>query len=405
MNRRFFLKTGGLATAAIAAAGAEAFAADVQQTPQQQIPVSPFPALAMRTRPYLQNLTPEKVTIFWLTNSPLNHSWVEYGENGLTDRKAVAYTRGLIQAGTTIQQITLDGLKPSTSYSYRACSQTIYASSNDATFGETVKSEIYTFTTPGAEDTSVSVLIFNDIHNNHPMFKRMIPLADRPNFDFVFLNGDILEYTENEKTIVEHIIDPLTDIFASERPFATVRGNHETRHAFARHYFDYFRLGDENLGYYTFRRGPVFFLALDTGEDKNDNHEEYYGLAAFDRYREEEARWLERQLASRAAQYAPWRVVFMHCAPYHGGNSHDADEMQRLFHPLFEKYKVDVVFSGHTHQWGVHPACEQHKYPIIVGGGRDLTTTVIRLQADMKELKTEIVGYDGGVLGNFELKR
>ncbi|MEA5082336.1 MAG: endonuclease, partial [Dysgonamonadaceae bacterium] len=46
-----------------------------------------------RTKPYLQRLTGNSVTISWLTNVPV-HSWVEYGINGKLDQQLHLYLDG-----------------------------------------------------------------------------------------------------------------------------------------------------------------------------------------------------------------------------------------------------------------------------------------------------------------------
>lgn len=45
------------------------------------------------------------------------------------------------------------------------------------------------------------------------------------------------------------------------------RGNHENRGAYAQHWLDYFPTPTGET-YYTFRRGPAFFIVLDGCEDK-----------------------------------------------------------------------------------------------------------------------------------------
>lgn len=46
---------------------------------------------------------------------------------------------------------------------------------------------------------------------------------------------------------------------------------------------DYISLPQDNF-YYTFRAGPIFAVVLDSAEDKPDSHEEYAGLADFEKY-------------------------------------------------------------------------------------------------------------------------
>jgi hypothetical protein len=65
--------------------------------------------------------------------------------------------------------------------------------------------------------------------------------------------------------------------------------------------------------------------------------------------------WLERDLAS--AQGAPWRFVAFHQPPFHSTQAHSDEQWTRLLVNLFEKYRVDLVFNGHIHNY-------QRSYPL-----------------------------------------
>ena len=59
-----------------------------------------------------------------------------------------------------------------------------------------------------------------------------------------------------------------------------------------RHYLDQ----PEGRYYYSFSRGPVSFVVLDSGEDKPDDAPVYAGLADFDAYRSKQAEWLKGEV-------------------------------------------------------------------------------------------------------------
>ena len=65
--------------------------------------------------------------------------------------------------------------------------------------------------------------------------------------------------------------------------------------------------------------------------------------------------WLEADL--QAASRAKWRFVAFHQPAFHSGRSHGREQQMRNIAPLMEKYKVDVVFSGHVHNY-------QRSYPL-----------------------------------------
>ncbi|HVK07098.1 MAG TPA: metallophosphoesterase [Armatimonadaceae bacterium] len=59
--------------------------------------------------------------------------------------------------------------------------------------------------------------------------------------------------------------------------------------------------------------------------------------------------WLEKDLA--AAQTAAWRFVGLHVPPFHSSRKHQDEQWVRVLTDLFEKYKVDLVISGHVHNY------------------------------------------------------
>jgi predicted phosphodiesterase len=60
-------------------------------------------------------------------------------------------------------------------------------------------------------------------------------------------------------------------------------------------------------------------------------------------------RWVEQDLAS--AKDAKWRFVSYHHPPFSSSNRHREAQQMRVLSPLFEKYKVDVVWNGHVHNY------------------------------------------------------
>ena len=78
--------------------------------------------------------------------------------------------------------------------------------------------------------------------------------------------------------------------------------------------------------------GPVLVVGLDSTQPAN----------------EEQRAWLERTL-SQATQ--PWRVVLLHHPPYSSGYQGSNLAVRARFAPLFERYGVQLVLSGHDHDY------------------------------------------------------
>ena len=59
--------------------------------------------------------------------------------------------------------------------------------------------------------------------------------------------------------------------------------------------------------------------------------------------------WLEADLAQ--AQKATWRFVGFHQPGFNSSKDHFSEQQMRVLAPVFEKYHVQVVFSGHVHNY------------------------------------------------------
>jgi hypothetical protein len=101
---------------------------------------------------------------------------------------------------------------------------------------------------------------------------------------------------------------------------------------------------------YSFDYGDARFVALDSN-------------ASMAMLRQRVVPWLERTLSAAPA----WRFVFFHHAPFSDGFHGGYAPVRRVLVPAFERARVDVVFSGHDHDY-------QRTHPIrgvvyIVSGG------------------------------------
>lgn len=355
------------------------------------------------TPPYLQVLTSSGVDIVFLTSNRA-YSWVEYGEDQL-EQKAQEESDGFIEAYQRINVIRIRNLKPGTTYKYRIVSKEISSfKPYELVYGKQITSEQYSFITPVEDAESVTCLVFNDIHDRPHSFKDLMAVRGEKSYDFAFLNGDMFDYQEDEQQIIDHLLLPVTAQFASEKPFIMSRGNHETRGKFRREFKDYFSYPTDKY-YYSFKQGPVYWIILDTGEDKPDDHPVYAGIVDFDGYRREQALWLEQVVQRKEYRQATYRVVMMHIPPFHSGDWHGTTHCREVFDPIFNDNNVDLVISGHTHRYGVHPPSEEHSYPIIIGGGpKEGNRTIIHVEANQRNLAIEMKRDDGQVVGEYVIK-
>lgn len=60
---------------------------------------------------------------------------------------------------------------------------------------------------------------------------------------------------------------------------------------------------------------------------------------------------------------------------------------RKLFSPIFDNNSPDLVVSGRTSRYAVHPPDNDYKYPIVIGGGsKDGSRTVMQFTADENQL-------------------
>ena len=82
------------------------------------------------------------------------------------------------------------------------------------------------------------------------------------------------------------------------------------------------------------------------------------------------------QNASVTLVSAAWKVVAMHHPPYSSGQHGSTPGAQEHLVPLLSRHRVDLVLSGHDHDYErVEP---QHGVTYVVSGGGCKTTRVSR---------------------------
>ena len=369
---------------------------------------SPFALaeIALTAGPYLQNPGETSVSVMWITSAS-STATVEYGIGDELDKKAVSTHDGQIDANTTIHRVDITGLTAGSKYNYRVVSTEIlkYAPYK-VTFGETINSETFSFTTLDSKKTACSFVVFNDIHSNVKNLGVRVELANKKPYEMIFLNGDILQDPGSEKLIIDTLLKPASDLFASRIPMLLARGNHETRGAYSRKLKNYVALPDNNY-YYSFKHGPVYFIVLDVGEDKEDSNREYSGLNEFDSYRDEQTKWLKKEIKKREFKEAQFRVVLTHIPLFGGGKGHGTLDCRNKWAATLNKGKIDLHISGHTHRPAVVEAVKGvHDYPVFIGGGpHDEKFTVIRVDVANEELSVSMINHSGEVIETYKAKQ
>ncbi len=357
----------------------------------------------MRTIPYLQNPGTDEMTVMWLTNVPAR-SWVEYGTDPNNLKRTRTFIEGVMVANNKINQVHLTDLQPGTRYYYRVVSQEVTRySSYYKEFGDTVRSDIKTFTTWSDDMKDFRVIVYNDIHSNMEMFNKLHSLVEDKPYDLVIFNGDCFDDVEVESDIVDRLLTYTPRIKSDEIPSIFIRGNHETRGEYSLHLWDYLgRMGGRS--YSAFSLGDTRFVLLDCGEDKPDDHWVYYDMNDYTQHRIDQAEFLKEELQSAAFKDARKRVLIHHI-PIFGVKSDSFSPCSDLWIPVLENAPFNISLNGHTHRYRVIEKGETgNNFPVIIGGGnREPDGTVIVLEKKGDKLTVEVINAAGEKLLGREL--
>ena len=348
-----------------------------------------------KLNPYLQNPAPDGVTIMWQTTDP-SYSWIEYGEDMISLKKARSVEHGIVKANITSHKVRISGLSPDTKYYYRICTQKVLEyKAYSKLLGNEVKTDFYTFSTLGSEDKDFKCLIFNDIHNDLTLFDNLMKQVNfyQIKFDFSIFNGDIFADPSSEDQILNLVKNFNKGIDASNKYVFYLRGNHEIRGPAALIWPSFFDFQNSQT-YSAFSYGDTRFVLLDNGEDKSDGSEEYSGLVDFDGFRLKQTEWLTNEIATSDFKNAFRKILVHHIPIYSWENSYDPGFMPcfALWDPIFKTTPFDVDITGHLHGFKFHSKNSvNNPFPLVVGGGNTETSArvlILEKQGEVLTLKS-----------------
>jgi predicted phosphodiesterase len=349
--------------------------------------------------PFLQPVSDDAIAITWETTEP-SFGWVEYGQTAALGSRAVAAKYGLLEANVGKHRVILKDLRPGMDYHYRVGFRPIQKfAPYSVDFGREQHTGLATVRTLPKPHERVCALVFNDLHNRVPTLAAVHAAVKDVDADFTVFNGDCLADPTSAADALVPLAAYIREVRADSRPVLFVRGNHETRGAFARRLPDYLAWPGDRP-YFAFTAGPVRWVVLDSGEDKPDEHPAYSGLVDFESFRREETEWLKAEVASEAFCSARWRVLVHHIPLYSARRS---EEYQKGYRGEWAeilaaaRVDVDLALNGHTHRPAFHPTGSiGNPYPILVGGGPDADkATVMVVEADSNRLSVRLLNARG----------
>ncbi len=308
------------------------------------------------------NLTVRPATsmaVTWRTGGFVPDPGVQVAEAGdWTDFPGAAATVEAVSEKVAIDSVTfvyhhsaiLTGLRPNTLYAYRVGGDTVWSEWNQFTTAQDTVApfEFVFFGDPQNGITDVIARVFRE------------SLLKAPSARFWLFTGDLTELPQYDRFWAEWF--HATGFIPSMMPSIMTPGSHEyalqtkdtTRWDVLTPLWDaHFTLpenGPKGLEEraFTIDYQGVRFILLDAQR----------GL-------KEQSQWLEKVLAQNRNR---WTVVAMHEPVFSVAADRDGHETRDAFMPLFDRYSVDLVLSGHDHVYSRSFKLNDGK--VVNGGGR-----------------------------------
>jgi predicted MPP superfamily phosphohydrolase len=160
----------------------------------------------------------------------------------------------------------------------------------------------------------------------YQLAEQMFAVYKKFKYDFVMLVGDNLYGAQRPQDFRNKFEVPYKPLLDAGVKFYASLGNHDARE---QRYYKPFNM--EGQLYYTFSPRPdIRFFAL----------ESTYPVP-------EQFQWLEKELKASGSD---WKIAFFHHPLYSSGDRHGSDiRLREVLEPLFLKYNVSVVLTGHDH--------------------------------------------------------
>jgi predicted phosphodiesterase len=144
-------------------------------------------------------------------------------------------------------------------------------------------------------------------------------------FDFVTMMGDNIYGGHKPKDFERKFEEPYKPLLDAGVKFYACLGNHDNSNETL---YKPFNMNGQR--YYSFKKGDVQFFVLDSN---------YMDSTQLD--------WIQHQLSESNAK---WKVAYFHHPLYSDGKFHGPDvDLRNILMPIFEKYGMNMVLSGHEH--------------------------------------------------------
>ena len=324
--------------------------------------------LAFSHAPYLQNVTPNSITVVWQTSAS------EIGSVHFTPMGGSEQVVSDAQA-TTDHYVTLSNLSPSTRYRYFVSS---------ASSGNSTAAELHT---APAGNEPFTFLVYGDNRTDDAAHAQVVARMQMESPDFIIQTGDMTPDGTVESNWTNFFNIEKT-LLASNVIFPAI-GNHEGDGVLFAKYFALPQNGAAGLSpaerTYWFKYGNSAFIALDANNPSGGS----------------QVQWLQQQIAAARADSTVQNIfVFYHQCAYSNGTGHgDTSTVDSAWVPTLEgNGGVTLVFQGHDHIYS-RITHGPNTYIVAGGGGAPLygTTantagTVVKTEATHHYIRVQVNG-------------
>ena len=188
----------------------------------------------------------------------------------------------------------------------------------------------------------------------------MVRYQEKFPYNFVLMLGDNLYGAETPADYKKKFSDIYQKLLDNKVKFYATLGNHDEPNE---RFYENFNMNGKE--YYRFTRGNVAFYSL------NSNYMD-----------KKQLEWLESELAKDTSE---WKIAFCHHPPYSSGGKHGSDKsLREIVEPIFVKYGVNAVLTGHDHFYErIKP--QKGIYYFVSGAGGKLRGGDVREKSPLTE--------------------
>ncbi len=314
------------------------------------------PAPVFTRTPYLGlgNDTTSEMVISWKTAHPVDGvvyyaPQVVYEKNGdFSNRVNVSAASA---AENDVYHVRLDNLSPDTEYVYKV---------KLGSGASSTVSEQGSFWTSSSGLQRFVFDVYGDTRTYMQRHKLVVKAMNADHPRFVVHTGDLVETGGVEKLWDDRFFPAISSL-AKDAPYLTVLGNHEHNSPL---YYESFALptggGRDKKEWWSVDYGIVHLVGLDSNVLTLP-----HGFAL----NREQLSWLKNDLAAAKARGERFIFVFFHHPLFSSDREYAPGNtgLRQLWHPIFKKYGVTAVFSGHCHSY--ERLVEDGVNYIVTGGG------------------------------------